>query len=135
MIQITVNGKPVAADANDILRVPQTADINIPTLRGIDALGFVFDGSGKVLVGSVGPNLKERGCKFCTACVAVCPTGAIMDKGIRRAAREDELLPCVAACPAGINIPIFWLAFSLRAAILLYCSVRTFCSRLGEDHA
>jgi NADPH-dependent glutamate synthase beta subunit-like oxidoreductase len=74
-------------------------------LRGIDAMGFVFDETGKVLVGSVGPTLKDSGCKFCTACVEVCPTGAIMDKGISLAAREDELVPCVAACPAGINIP------------------------------
>ncbi|MEJ2717087.1 MAG: FAD-dependent oxidoreductase, partial [Deltaproteobacteria bacterium] len=72
-------------------------------LRGINAIGFVFDREGKVTVGSVTPTLKDSGCKFCTACVEVCPTGAIMDAGMKN--REEDLLPCVAACPAGINIP------------------------------
>ncbi len=74
-------------------------------LRGIEAIGFVVDGFGNVQVGSVAPTLKESGCKFCTACVEVCPTGAVMDKGVRPAEREKDLLPCVGACPAGINIP------------------------------
>lgn len=74
-------------------------------LRGIEAIGFVFDEQGRVTVGSMAQGLKDSGCKFCTACVEVCPTGAILDKGIRPQDREKELLPCVAACPAGINIP------------------------------
>jgi NADPH-dependent glutamate synthase beta subunit-like oxidoreductase/Pyruvate/2-oxoacid:ferredoxin oxidoreductase delta subunit len=74
-------------------------------LRGIEAIGFVFDKEGKVTVGSLAQILKDSGCKFCTACAEVCPTGAIMDKGIKPQDREKELLPCVASCPAGINIP------------------------------
>jgi NADPH-dependent glutamate synthase beta subunit-like oxidoreductase/Na+-translocating ferredoxin:NAD+ oxidoreductase RNF subunit RnfB len=74
-------------------------------LRKVEALGFVLHEKGKVKVGSVAPTLKESGCKFCGACVEVCPTGAIIDKGIRSSSRQEDLLPCVAACPAGINIP------------------------------
>jgi len=74
-------------------------------LRGIEAIGFVYDQDGKVTIGSVRPTLTDSGCKFCAACVEVCPTGAIMDKGIRPQDKEKELLPCVDACPAGINIP------------------------------
>ncbi len=74
-------------------------------LRKVEALGFVLDEKGEVKVGSVAPTLKESGCKFCGACVEVCPTGAIIDKGIRSSSRQEDLLPCVAACPAGINIP------------------------------
>ena len=74
-------------------------------LRGIEAIGFVFDKEGKVTVGSLAQILKDSGCKFCTACAEVCPTGAIMDKGIKPQDREKELLPCLASCPAGINIP------------------------------
>ncbi len=72
-------------------------------LRGIEAIGFVVDEAGKVRVGSVAPTLKDSGCKFCTACVQVCPTGAIMDRGLK--STDKDLVPCVHACPAGINIP------------------------------
>ena len=74
-------------------------------LRGINALGFVFDFDGKLKIGSVAPGLKESGCKFCTACVEVCPTGAILDKVRFTGDRESVLLPCVNACPVGIDIP------------------------------
>ncbi len=72
-------------------------------LRGIEAIGFVVDSGGKIRVGSVAPTLRESACKFCTACVEVCQTGAILDKGLKN--KREDLLPCVAACPAGINIP------------------------------
>ncbi|MGC8602997.1 MAG: FAD-dependent oxidoreductase [Desulfomonilaceae bacterium] len=74
-------------------------------LRKVEALGFVVDEKGKVKVGSVAPTLQESGCKFCGACVEVCPTGAIVDKRTKSSSRQEDLLPCVAACPAGINIP------------------------------
>jgi len=47
---------------------------------GIGALDFVFDEGGRVMVGTVNTTLQESGCHFCTACVEVCPTGALMDK-------------------------------------------------------
>jgi len=72
-------------------------------LRGVEAIGFVVDKDGSVKVGSIAPTMKDSECKFCTACVEVCPTGAIMDVGMK--SKEEDLLPCVAACPAGINIP------------------------------
>ncbi|MBW1711723.1 MAG: FAD-dependent oxidoreductase [Deltaproteobacteria bacterium] len=74
-------------------------------LRGVGALGFVFDQQGRVVVGTLAPSLAESGCKFCTACVEVCPTGAILDKGVRPALYEEDLVPCRAACPAGVDVP------------------------------
>ena len=74
-------------------------------LRGVQAIGFVRDAHGRVIVGSVGPTLEDSGCRFCTACVEVCPTGALMDKNVKVATRERDLVPCRAACPAGIDIP------------------------------
>ncbi len=75
-------------------------------VRGVGALGFVFDSNGKVTVGTVAPTLKESGCKFCTACVEVCPTGALTDKkSFKEPQKEEVLIPCKAACPAGINVP------------------------------
>lgn len=73
-------------------------------LRGVGALGFVVH-EGRVLFGTVGPTLMESDCKFCGACVAVCPTGALMDKGGKKLEDEDSLVPCRAGCPAGIDVP------------------------------
>ncbi|MGD8342509.1 MAG: FAD-dependent oxidoreductase [Desulfobacterales bacterium] len=74
-------------------------------LRGIEALGFVFDENGQVQVGTVDETLEDSGCKFCTACVEVCPTGALVDKSVEPATRESDLVPCTAACPAHIDVP------------------------------
>ena len=74
-------------------------------LRGVKAIGFVYDDKGEIQVGSVAPTLEESGCKFCTACVEVCPTGALMDKSVRPAKKEEDIVPCREACPAHIDIP------------------------------
>jgi formate dehydrogenase beta subunit len=74
-------------------------------LRGIEALGFVVDGNGRVQIGSLGPTLEESGCKFCTACVEVCPTGALVDKSVRLGKKEQGLVSCKEACPAHIDVP------------------------------
>ncbi|MBU1349422.1 FAD-dependent oxidoreductase, partial [Patescibacteria group bacterium] len=74
-------------------------------LRGIGALGWVWDAEGQVQVGSLAPSLAESGCRFCTACVEVCPTGAIMDKNLGSGDKASRLAPCKSACPAGIDVP------------------------------
>ncbi len=74
-------------------------------LRGIEAIGFVFDEKGQVRIGALESSLKDSGCKFCTACVEVCPTGALMDKSVRPGKKEEDLVPCKEACPAHIDIP------------------------------
>lgn len=73
-------------------------------VRGVGALGFVYSG-GETVVGSISPSLKESGCKFCGACVEVCPTGALDDKDILWAERERMLVPCRDACPLGVDVP------------------------------
>ncbi|MCD8109699.1 MAG: FAD-dependent oxidoreductase [Clostridiales bacterium] len=52
--------------------------------------------------------LKDAGCRFCTACAEVCPTGSIRDKiqlldTDRK--KEDVVVPCRFACPAHTDIP------------------------------
>ena len=74
-------------------------------LRGIEALGFIYDRDGQVQIGTIAPTLEESGCKFCTACVEVCPTGTLMDKAIRPGKREEDLVPCKEACPAHVDVP------------------------------
>ena len=46
-------------------------------MQEVGALAFVRQ-NGKVVVGTVEPTLQKSGCKFCGACVAVCPTGAMI---------------------------------------------------------
>ena len=74
-------------------------------LRGVGALGFVFDAQGRVQVGALAPTLAQSDCRFCTACVEVCPTGAIVDKRLPAGSREEVLVPCRSACPAGLDVP------------------------------
>jgi len=76
-------------------------------LRGVKAIGFVYDEEGRIQVGSLAPSLEQSGCRFCTACVQVCPTGALMDKAIRFSRRKQELVPCTQACPARIDVPAY----------------------------
>jgi NADPH-dependent glutamate synthase beta subunit-like oxidoreductase len=68
-------------------------------VRGVKAIDFVFDEEGRPVVGTVSPNLRDSACRFCTACVEVCPTGTLMDK------KPYEEAPCRHACPAGIDVP------------------------------
>lgn len=74
-------------------------------VMGIAALGYVFDQNGQVQVGSVAETLEDSGCKYCTACVEVCPTGALVDKSVEPSIREADLVPCIAACPAHVDVP------------------------------
>ncbi|KKL71842.1 hypothetical protein LCGC14_2090860, partial [marine sediment metagenome] len=73
-------------------------------VRGVKALGFVYN-NGETVVGSIATTLKDSGCKFCGACVEVCPTGALTDKDIFWAEREKLLVPCKNTCPLGIDVP------------------------------
>jgi len=73
-------------------------------LRGVGALGFVYK-NGEVFVGTVAPTLMDSDCRFCGACVEVCPTGALRDKELKAAKREVDLVPCKYACPAGVDVP------------------------------
>jgi len=72
-------------------------------LRGVGALGYVWRGS-EAVVGSLAPTLEESGCKYCGACVEVCPTGALRDK---IPWPDTALTPCRQACPVGIDIPAY----------------------------
>ncbi len=50
--------------------------------------------------------LIESDCRFCGACVEVCPTGTIRDKLSKSGVpKEEQIVPCKAACPAHTDIP------------------------------
>lgn len=48
-------------------------------VRGADALE-TYDHNGRSLVRAKQQTLAASGCKYCTVCVEVCPTGALLDK-------------------------------------------------------
>ena len=56
-------------------------------------------------VGTIAETLVDSGCKFCQACVTVCPTGALTDRTLDPARKEASMVPCKSACPAGIDVP------------------------------
>lgn len=78
-------------------------------VRGVGALDFERTESGRVQVDVKGHKLlADVDCRFCGACVEVCPTGALQDKeGLFRTdiSRDKALIPCQAECPAHVNIP------------------------------
>lgn len=64
-------------------------------IQGVAALGFIYQ-DGEVVVGMVGPSLKEAGCKSCGVCIEVCPTGALKDKVVKakiKRAQKLKILP------------------------------------------
>ena len=84
-------------------------------LRGVGILDY-HHREGEVYVGTEGNvSLREAGCRFCGACVEVCPTGALQDReGVFRKdlPRKQALIPCQAECPAHIDIPGYLYAVS-----------------------
>ena len=77
-------------------------------VRGVGAVAFTLRGIQTVVGTVFGRPLKDSGCRFCGACVEVCPTGALRDKETRwasKAEKEAVLVPCKPACPAGIDVP------------------------------
>ena len=71
-------------------------------VRGVGALGFVWQ-DGKAIVGTLAPSLKDSACRFCGACVEVCPTGALTD--LETKWTGEALVRCKDTCPAGIDVP------------------------------
>lgn len=77
-------------------------------LRGVKVLDYVKDNSSVHAGVPGGKSLKEAGCRFCGACIEVCPTGSIMDAlGVAEEGQsyEDTAVPCRGACPAHVDIP------------------------------
>ncbi|MBI4857478.1 MAG: FAD-dependent oxidoreductase [Acetobacterium woodii] len=78
-------------------------------LRGVDVLDYQVMEDDRIMVDvRQHHRMTEENCRFCGACVEVCPTGALQDKeGVFTADlnREIGLSPCRSACPGQINVP------------------------------
>ncbi len=83
-------------------------------LRGVSALKFEkVDGRLRVVID--GDSLANADCRFCGACVEVCPTGSIRDKvGVFRddLPKNLSMVPCQGECPAHVDIPAYIRAVS-----------------------
>lgn len=78
--------------------------------RGVKVLEYIRDSSGVHAGIPEGKSLADAGCRFCGACIEVCPTGSIMDAvGImgKHQSYADDVVPCRAECPAHIDIPAY----------------------------
>nr|MBC8490444.1 FAD-dependent oxidoreductase [Bacteroidota bacterium] len=104
-------------------------------VKGVYALGGVIN-EGKLIIGSVnGTMLNDAECKFCGSCVEVCPTGALRDKIKPRLREFSEFVPCKAACPGEVDIPLYLRLVSKgenQKAAEVIASKLTFPSVLGK---
>ena len=74
-------------------------------VRGIGAIGLINRGIKTYVGTQTNVPIMDSGCKFCEACVEVCPSGAIRDKtSFTEEEREAFILPCTNTCPAGIDV-------------------------------
>ena len=77
-------------------------------LRGAGVLSFMKRGRETYIGTAFDRSLADAACIFCGACIEVCPAGALRDKdGLLEVGKEREevLVPCKHACPAGIDVP------------------------------
>lgn len=78
-------------------------------IRKIGALTYTNDEKERKIVETKSENgLRDSDCRFCGACVEICPTGALRDKdGVfaENFCKGDMLVPCSYECPAHLDIP------------------------------
>jgi len=109
---------------------------------GAKALGYVVT-DNEIIVGTTQSSLEESGCRFCGACVEVCPTGALRDKELKAGDRKAALVPCMARCPVEMQIP-FYVSFTaqgkydeagkvIRESVPLASSLGYICHHPCED--
>jgi formate dehydrogenase alpha subunit len=76
-------------------------------LRGASAVSFVCRGSQAIVGTVLDLPLFESGCQFCGACVDVCPTGSLTERGIRYEDLPDERAKTICPlCSMGCELKI-----------------------------
>lgn len=78
-------------------------------VRGCSALSFIKRGPETVVSTSMDQRLIDSNCQFCGACVDVCPTGALIEKGKKYESLADDktemLCPlCSVGCKLEVNL-------------------------------
>jgi len=112
-------------------------------LRGVGTIGFLGR-SYEVEIGTAyDRSFADTGCRFCGACVEVCPTGTLLDKDLPSGPKEKVLVPCRSSCPAGVDVPRFLHLIAnknytdaqnvLREALPLPGTIGTLCEHPCEE--
>lgn len=79
-------------------------------VRGVGVLTFNKKNGETYIYTKDDKPLIDTDCRFCGACVEVCPTGAIQDvKGVfpSDVPKNMALIPCKSKCPAHTDIPMY----------------------------
>ena len=68
-------------------------------IQGNNVVDFTYRGFRTKVATAMDTPLSESNCVFCGNCVAVCPVGALQEKGLRSAARTWEVKKVKTTCP------------------------------------
>lgn len=68
-------------------------------IQGKGIVDFAYRGFDAKVTTAMDVTLAESECVFCGNCVAVCPVGALQEKGLRAAARTWEVAKVKTTCP------------------------------------
>jgi len=93
---------------------------------GVGAIDFILSDGEVSEVRPINGSLKDSGCRFCGACIEVCPTAALMDANVAPS-NTKGLVPCSEDCPVGVAVPrlvsmIAQRRFGDAAALLRRCA-------------
>ncbi|HYA48242.1 MAG TPA: molybdopterin-dependent oxidoreductase [Burkholderiales bacterium] len=76
-------------------------------VRGATVLTFVRRGSETFIGTALDRRLLDSGCRFCGACVDVCPTGSLSDRGLRYQPLPDAERPALCSlCGQGCQLKV-----------------------------